>query len=246
MTVTVRDAVGADEDFILALNAACTPAVGAMDANDYHEIQDCAHRVLIAEAGGAPAGFMILIRPGSAYPSLNYAWFEATFSKHLYVDRIAVSAAGRGTGVGRALYDEALRIAAANGDERITCEVNVDPPNPESMAFHTRLGFRHLLDRPWKDKVVAMLVRTLPDAGPSWDWQGTLEAERFVAEVRQWVDENPHADIVALDQIMSEVMTVLWDQCFSQTEIRNAFQKALDHLPAYGGGEERRPNSRYK
>jgi len=29
------------------------------------------------------------------------------------------------------------------------------------MAFHKRLGFRHLLDRPWKDKVVAMLERPL-------------------------------------------------------------------------------------
>jgi uncharacterized protein len=160
-TVTVRDAAASDEDFILALNAACTPAVGDMDASDYHEIVGWAHRILIAEAGGIPAGFMILVRPGSAYPSLNYAWFEQRFDHHLYVDRIAVSAAGRGTGIGRALYDEALRIAAANGDQRVTCEVNVDPPNPESMAFHTRLGFRHLLDRPWKDKVVAMLERPL-------------------------------------------------------------------------------------
>lgn len=161
MAVTVRDAGEGDEDFILALNAASTPAVGDMDATGYREIVGCAHRVLVAEAGGAPAGFMILIRPGSEYPSLNYAWFEAKYDHHLYVDRIAVSTGAKGQGVGRALYDEALRIAAANGDQRITCEVNVEPPNPESMAFHTRLGFRRLLDRPWKDKVVAMLERPL-------------------------------------------------------------------------------------
>jgi predicted GNAT superfamily acetyltransferase len=159
VAVTVRDAAEGDEDFILALNAACTPAVGDMDAQDYREIVGWAHRILIAEADGQPAGFMILIRPGSEYPSLNYAWFEAKYDRHLYADRIAVSEAARGLGVGRALYDEALRIALANNDQRITCEVNVDPPNPESMAFHTRLGFRHLLDRPWKDKVVAMLER---------------------------------------------------------------------------------------
>ena len=159
MAVTVRDAAEGDEDFILALNAACTPAVGDMDAQDYREIVGWAHRILIAEAGGQPAGFMIVIRPGSEYPSLNYAWFEAKYDRHLYVDRIAVSEAARGLGVGRALYDEALRIALTNNDQRITCEVNVDPPNPQSMAFHARLGFRHLLDRPWKDKVVAMLER---------------------------------------------------------------------------------------
>jgi len=161
MAIAVRDAGERDEAFILALNAACTPAVGDMDATDYRDIVGWAHRVLIAEAGVKPAGFMILIRPGSAYPSLNYAWFEDRFDQHLYVDRIAVDASVRGQGVGRALYDAALAIAAANGDQRITCEVNVDPPNPESMAFHKRLGFRHLLDRPWKDKVVAMLERPL-------------------------------------------------------------------------------------
>lgn len=164
--ISVRDAGEGDEGFILALNAACTPAVGDMDADDYRRIVGWAHRILVAEAaigagGIKPAGFMILVRPGSAYPSLNFAWFETRFDHHLYVDRIAVSETARGAGIGRALYDAALRIATANDDRRITCEVNVDPPNPESMAFHTRLGFRHLLDRPWKDKIVAMLERPL-------------------------------------------------------------------------------------
>ena len=161
--VTIRDAAQADEAFILALNAASTPAVGDMDASDYREIAAQAHRVLIAEAGGEPAGFMILIRPGSAYPSDNFGWFEEQFDRHLYIDRVAVSRAAWGTGVGRALYEEAMRIAASLGEMRLTAEVNEVPPNPESMAFHARLGFRHLLSRtsPRLGKVVAMLERPL-------------------------------------------------------------------------------------
>lgn len=163
MTVTVRDAGAEDEDFILALNAACTPAVGDMSAQDYRGIAGWAHRVVIAEADGSPIGFMILIRPGSEYPSDNYGWFEQKFGRQLYVDRIAVADGARGLGVGRALYEEALRMAADLGEERVTAEVNEDPPNPESMAFHTRLGFRHLLSRasPRLGKVVAMLERPL-------------------------------------------------------------------------------------
>ena len=38
MTVTVRDAEARDADFILALNAACTPAVGDMSAQDFRDI----------------------------------------------------------------------------------------------------------------------------------------------------------------------------------------------------------------
>lgn len=162
MAVTVRDAGAGDEDFILGLNAACTPAVAEMSVQDYRAIAGWAYRVLIAEAGGSPAGFVILIRPGSAYPSDNYGWFEETFGNHLYIDRIAVTEASRGTGAGRALYEEAIRLAASLGEQRLTAEVNEDPPNPESMAFHAKLGFRHLLSRKSRSgKVVAMLERKL-------------------------------------------------------------------------------------
>jgi len=163
MTVTVRDAEARDADFILALNAACTPAVGDMSAQDFRDIAGWAHRIVIAEADGSPVGFMILIRPGSAYPSDNYGWFEQHFDHQLYVDRIAVADSARGLGVGRTLYEEALRMAADLGEERVTAEVNEVPPNPESMAFHAKLGFRHLLSRtsPRLGKRVAMLERPL-------------------------------------------------------------------------------------
>jgi predicted GNAT superfamily acetyltransferase len=29
----------------------------------------------------------------------------------------------------------------AAGHDRVVCEVNVDPPNPTSRAFHLRMGF---------------------------------------------------------------------------------------------------------
>ncbi len=162
MPVTVRDARVEDEDFILALNAACKPAVSEMGRKDYRDIAGWAHRVLIADLDGASCGFLILIRPGSAYPSDNYAWFETTFDHHLYIDRIAISDTARGRGAGRALYDEAVRIAASNGDQRLTCEVNVEPPNPESMAFHEKVGFRRLHTRPSRhNKIVAMFERPL-------------------------------------------------------------------------------------
>jgi len=167
VALTVRDAEPGDEAFILALNAACVPSVSEMSAQGFRDIAGWAERVLIAEAAmpegrGEPAGFVILIRPGSAYPSDNYGWFETTFDRHLYVDRIAVTEASRGTGAGRRLYEAALKLAAELGEQRVTAEVNEDPPNPESMAFHAKLGFRHLLSRRSRSgKVVAMLERPL-------------------------------------------------------------------------------------
>ncbi|MBI1361817.1 MAG: GNAT family N-acetyltransferase [Alphaproteobacteria bacterium] len=164
MALAIRDAAtdGRDEDFILALNAACTPAVSDLTRDDLREIAAAAHRVLVAESENGPCGFVILMRPAAPYPSDNYAWFERRFANHLYVDRIAIDASARGQGVGRALYGEAMKIAAANGDERITAEVNVEPPNPQSMSFHVAMGFRHLVTRPSRSgKIVAMLERPL-------------------------------------------------------------------------------------
>lgn len=165
MGLAIRDASERDEAFILALNAASRPAVSDMSRDDYREIVGWARCVLVAERDGEPCGFLILIAPGSAYDSDNYGWFEARFDSHLYIDRIAIAEHAKGRGVGRALYEEAVRIAHGNGDLRLTCEVNVDPPNPQSMAFHERLGFRHLHTRPSGDskpqKIVAMMVREL-------------------------------------------------------------------------------------
>nr|WP_250814276.1 hypothetical protein [Neorhizobium tomejilense] len=42
--------------------------------------------------------------------------------------------------------------------------------------------------------------------------------------------------------IINTLMTELWDRNFSQEEIRTAFQAALDDMPRYAAGEERRSN----
>lgn len=163
---TVREARVGDEDFILALNAACAPAVSDLTREELRRVMGWAARTLVAETDGAPAGFpagfIVLMRPGAAYPSDNYGWFERQFERHLYIDRVAVADAARGQGVGRALYAAADAIAAGLQLERVTCEVNEDPPNPESLAFHAALGFRFLKSRrSGSGKTVAMFVREL-------------------------------------------------------------------------------------
>ncbi len=56
----------------------------------------------------------------------------------------------------------ALTEARARDLERVTCEVNLVPPNPGSLAFHHRLGFERMgeLQHIPGEKEVAMLVAT--------------------------------------------------------------------------------------
>ena len=89
-------------------------------------------------AGGA---FLIAFREGATYDSPNFLWHRDRFDRFLYVDRIAVAATHRRRGLAAALYEDLFRFARETGAERVVCEVNADPPNPASDAFHARLGF---------------------------------------------------------------------------------------------------------
>jgi hypothetical protein len=52
-----------------------------------------------------------------------------------------VAEPARSRGGARRLYDNLFAAARDAGHDRIVCEVNVDPPNPASDAFHARFGF---------------------------------------------------------------------------------------------------------
>lgn len=78
---------------------------------------------------------------GADYDSPNYLWFRARHSRFVYVDRIVVDPAMRKRGLALLLYEDLFRCAAGAGHDRIVCEVNSDPPNPASDAFHAALGF---------------------------------------------------------------------------------------------------------
>lgn len=89
--------------------------------------------------GGA---FLIAFDQDAPYDSPNFIWHRDRFERFLYVDRIAVAATHRRRGLAAKLYDDIFAFAAARGDERVVCEVNSDPPNPASDAFHAALGFK--------------------------------------------------------------------------------------------------------
>jgi len=105
-------------------------------------------------------GFALLFRAGADYASENYRWFEVRGDDFFYVDRIVVADEAQNAGVGRALYAAIFAAARERGLARVTCEVNVEPPNPGSMRFHGRLGFAEVGRQSTKNDtiVVAMLA----------------------------------------------------------------------------------------
>lgn len=90
---------------------------------------------------GRVEAFLLSFDESADYDSPNYLWFRARYPRFVYVDRVVVAPAARGRGHARHLYADLIGRAAAAGHDKIVCEVNSDPPNPASDAFHAALGF---------------------------------------------------------------------------------------------------------
>lgn len=158
----LRELNSEDLPRITALNNAAVPAVPEMTEDSLAAVLTRSDIHLAAMDGPTLLGFVIGFGSGSDYASPNFLYFERRGTDHLYVDRIVVDGDARGAGVGRVLYERFIELATEQGRTEVTCEVNVDPPNPDSMAFHTRLGFREVGRQSTDYATVALLARAIP------------------------------------------------------------------------------------
>lgn len=126
------------EPAVLALNNAHAVELSWLDAG---RLSALLAQAFHARRIGAVDAFLIAFDQGAAYDSPNYQWHRARYPRFAYIDRIAVAPAARGRGLARRLYADLFDQARRAGHERIVCEVNSDPPNPASEAFHAGLGF---------------------------------------------------------------------------------------------------------
>jgi predicted GNAT superfamily acetyltransferase len=152
----------ADEAAILALNRAHVAETSALDAAELHSL--LAQAFHVGACGRGREAFLIALDQDAIYASPNFQWFKSRHERFVYIDRIIVAPSERGRGLARFLYEELIAAAARARHVLIGCEVNVEPPNPASDAFHAALGFseagRAIL--PGGAKRVRYLIREVP------------------------------------------------------------------------------------
>lgn len=134
----MRNARAADRGTIVELNDAERPAVSTFEPSLFDHFLEHAVAFRIAEVRDRIAGFIVGLGNAVEYSSANYRWFQERYDDLVYVDRIVVAPEVRSRGVGRLLYQDLADLGHAPA---IGCEVNIEPPNPRSMAFHQALGF---------------------------------------------------------------------------------------------------------
>lgn len=138
-----------DRAAVLALNDRHLVETGPLSPAELDRLLALAFFALAPrDAEGRLQGFVTALEQGADWPSLNYAWFAARHARFVYVDRIITAPEARGQGVARALYEAVFAAARAAGHDRVGAEVNVDPPNPASLAFHAALGFEPVAEAP--------------------------------------------------------------------------------------------------
>lgn len=140
--VVIRAIEPVDLDRILEINAANVPEVGAVDADRMAYLLEQSPIALAVDIDGRIVGFCLVMPSDSDYDSGNYRWFTERYDDFMYLDRVAFDADAQGRGLGTLLYAEVDRLMVERGGAgQLALEVNVDPPNEPSLAFHARRGF---------------------------------------------------------------------------------------------------------
>ncbi len=158
MTVTIRDATGADVDAMCAIhNQGIADRIATLDATPRIPADTRAwltergprHPVVIAELDGAVVGWASLNRfnPRPVYDLV------ADFS--VYIER-----ARRGQGIGRQLLDRLIELAHSLGYHKMVLAAMAH--NDAGLALYARKGFRRVgvyreqgqLDGRWVDVVI--------------------------------------------------------------------------------------------
>lgn len=148
---------------ILTINHDCVPAVCALDTNELARLLSMNCIGFVAEDHHNVEGYLLAFRKNEAYDGEEFDYFKSHIAEDfLYIDQIAIAQTARRKGVGIKLYDAASHWAKKHGMQKLCCEVNLLPPNPQSVAFHTTIGFGSIGELSVSDgRNVTLLVKKL-------------------------------------------------------------------------------------
>ncbi len=140
--------IPADEAAVLAMNRKVEQVTSPLDAERFTTLFAVSDLKQVAELDGEPVGFVLAIFSGQPFENQNYRWFTRWFTERvehfIYIDRVIVSPACRGQGLGRKFYAAVFDAARQSGITKVCAEMDLDPPNHGSLQFHRKLGFTEI------------------------------------------------------------------------------------------------------
>jgi len=158
-SVSLRPITPADHAEVLALNERNVELLAALDHARLEELVAEADSAAVIDVGGTFAGFVITFSAGASYDGENFAWFSDRYGDFCYLDRVVIHEDFRRRGLGSQVYDE---LESTCGRPLFALEVNIDPPNEGSLAFHRARGFVEVGQRVSGGHLVSLFLKPLP------------------------------------------------------------------------------------
>lgn len=154
MNALLRPITPDDHGWVLDLNQRNVEVLSPMDQSRLEALLGWAEAAMVIQHEGQRAGFVLTFPPGTDYDSPYYRRFAAEFDEFCYLDRIVIDEPYRRLGLGALTY---TALEEPLGDIPMVLEVNVDPPNVASLAFHAGRGYAEVSRMGKPGKQVALM-----------------------------------------------------------------------------------------
>ena len=145
-----------DLELIHKWNQSTVPKVNSLTFEEFSlQSINCTYSYIQYSSNSNPVGFIFLYDEKTEYDSLNYLYFKSRYQKFLYVDRIIIAGEHQKKGYGQQLYDF---VIDTHNPDIFCCEVNITPPNRQSLSFHHKYGFKEIGQQNVYNNVVSLLT----------------------------------------------------------------------------------------
>lgn len=163
MDFNIIDANASHYKEVLALNESLVHYLSPLSLAGLQSLADQSDFFKVVVQNGKVAGFIISLREGQPYESVNYRWFSQRYPAFLYIDRVVISHDMHGKGLGKALYQHLFDYTREKEITKIAAEIYSQPPNMVSLAFHKANGFVEVGRQMTADgtKEVSMQIREM-------------------------------------------------------------------------------------
>src|SRR3954454_18862887 len=156
MSTRLRPITPDDHADVVALNDRHVHLTAPMDEARLAELVAAAEHADVIEVEGQFAGFVVTFAPGAAYDGVHFTWFAERYDDYCYLDRIVIHEDFQRRGLGSRVYDE---LEGSCGRPVFALEVNLDPPNEPSLAFHRGREFTEVGQSDASGHLVTMMVK---------------------------------------------------------------------------------------
>jgi hypothetical protein len=132
-----------DCEEVLRINSESLPGVACLDRTELERLVAMPNEHLAIDGPeDRLVGYLLAFRGDASYDGEEFLRFvEMALESFIYIDQVAVDARFRRGRVASTLYGVLEWRAKRSLAAYLCCEINLNPPNPTSLAFHRNKGF---------------------------------------------------------------------------------------------------------